>query len=50
MPNRVLMLEDTDGDSVFDRSTVFADKTTFPQGAARLESLDAFRGFAQGNS
>lgn len=32
-PNRVLMLEDRDGDGVFDRSTVFADKMTFPQGA-----------------
>lgn len=31
-PSRVLMLEDTDGDGVFDRSTVFADKLTFPQG------------------
>ncbi len=37
LPNRVLMLEDTDGDGVFDRSTVFADKMTFPQGAAWLE-------------
>lgn len=32
-PNRVLMLEDTDGDGAFDRSTVFADNMTFPQGA-----------------
>ena len=32
-PNRVLMLEDRNGDGVFDRSTVFADKMTFPQGA-----------------
>jgi putative membrane-bound dehydrogenase-like protein len=31
--NRVLMLEDTDGDGVFDKSTIFADKMTFPQGA-----------------
>ena len=31
-PSRVLMLEDTDRDGVFDRSTVFADKLTFPQG------------------
>jgi putative membrane-bound dehydrogenase-like protein len=31
-PSRVLMLEDTDGDGTFDRSTVFADKLTFPQG------------------
>jgi putative heme-binding domain-containing protein len=35
-PNRVLMLEDTDGDGVFDRSTVFADKMTFPSGAQWL--------------
>ncbi len=32
-PNRVLMLEDRDGDGVFDKSTIFADKMTFPQGA-----------------
>lgn len=32
-PNRVLMLEDRDGDGIFDRSTIFADKMTFPQGA-----------------
>lgn len=31
-PNRILMLEDTDGDGVYDKSTVFADKMTFPQG------------------
>ncbi len=36
-PNRVLMLEDRDGDGVFDRSTVFADKMTFPQGACWLD-------------
>jgi hypothetical protein len=35
-PNRVLMLEDPDGDGSFDRSTVFADKMTFPQGAQWL--------------
>ncbi|MHC4993413.1 MAG: PVC-type heme-binding CxxCH protein [Planctomycetota bacterium] len=34
LPNLVRRLEDTDGDGVFDRSTVFADKMTFPQGAA----------------
>ncbi len=34
LPHRVLMLEDTDGDQVFDKVTVFADKMTFPQGAA----------------
>ncbi len=32
-PNRVLMLEDTDDDGAFDKSTVFADRMTFPQGA-----------------
>ncbi|MEX2112213.1 MAG: PVC-type heme-binding CxxCH protein, partial [Pirellulales bacterium] len=33
-PNMIRMLEDTNGDGRFDRSTVFADKMTFPQGAA----------------
>lgn len=32
LPSRIRMLEDTDGDGTFDRSTVFADKLTFPQG------------------
>ncbi len=32
-PNSVLMLEDTDGDGVFDNRTVFADKMTLPMGA-----------------
>ncbi len=32
-PNFIRRLEDTDGDGVFDRSTIFADKLTFPQGA-----------------
>lgn len=36
-PNRVLLLEDEDRDGVYDRSTVFADKMTFPQGAAWLD-------------
>lgn len=36
-PNRVLLLEDTDHDGVFDRSTVFADRMTFPQGAQWLD-------------
>lgn len=35
-PNRVLMLEDTDQDGAYDKSTVFADKMTFPQGACWL--------------
>ncbi|SKB02246.1 putative membrane-bound dehydrogenase domain-containing protein [Prosthecobacter debontii] len=36
-PNRILLLEDEDGDGAFDRSTVFADKMTFPQGVAWLK-------------
>ena len=36
LPHRVLMLEDTNGDGVYDESTVFADKMTFPQGCAWL--------------
>lgn len=36
-PNRVLMLEDTDADGAFDKSTIFADKMTFPQGACWLD-------------
>jgi len=36
-PNRVLMLEDTDQDGAYDKSTVFADKMTFPQGACWLK-------------
>src|SRR6187549_2848245 len=31
-PHRIRLLEDTDGDGVFDRSKVFADKLVFPQG------------------
>lgn len=34
LPNKIRMLEDTDGDGRFDRSTVYADQMTFPQGAA----------------
>ncbi len=30
--HRVLRLEDTDGDGIYDKSTVFADKVMFPQG------------------
>lgn len=33
LPNRIIRLEDTDGDGRFDRSRVFADKMTFPMGA-----------------
>lgn len=36
-PNRVLLLEDSDADGVFDKSTIFADKMTFPQGACWLK-------------
>ena len=36
LPHRVLMLEDTDGDGIYDKSTVFADKLTFPQGCVWL--------------
>ena len=32
-PHRIIRLEDTDGDGVFDKSVVFADKMTFPMGA-----------------
>ena len=33
LPNFVRMLEDTDSDGVFDKSTIFADKMTLPMGA-----------------
>lgn len=33
LPNYMTMLEDTDGDGFFDKSTRFADQMTFPQGA-----------------
>lgn len=33
-PNSIRMLEDTDGDGHFDKSTVFADKMTYPMGGA----------------
>ena len=36
LPHRVLMLEDTDGDGIYDKQTVFADKLTFPQGCTWL--------------
>jgi putative heme-binding domain-containing protein len=32
-PNFIRMLEDADGDGVFDKSTIFADRMTFPAGA-----------------
>jgi len=36
-PNRVILLEDLDGNGVYDKSTVFADKLVFPQGALWLD-------------
>jgi putative membrane-bound dehydrogenase-like protein len=36
-PNRVLMLEDKDGDGVFEHSTVFADQLTVPKGGCWAE-------------
>ena len=33
LPNFVRMIEDTDGDGVFDKSTIFADQLTYPMGA-----------------
>ncbi|MCX6853751.1 MAG: hypothetical protein NTV80_02475, partial [Verrucomicrobia bacterium] len=36
-PNRVLMLEDTNGDGNYDQSTIYADRMTFPQGACWLD-------------
>lgn len=32
-PNSIRVLEDTNGDGIFDKSTVFADKMTMPMGA-----------------
>lgn len=37
LPNRIRLLEDTDNDGIYDKSTVFADKMTFPQGALWLD-------------
>lgn len=36
-PHRILRLEDTDGDGIFDRRTVFAENMMFPQGALFYE-------------
>ncbi|MDB6039033.1 MAG: hypothetical protein JWM99_2874, partial [Verrucomicrobiales bacterium] len=36
-PHRVVRLEDSDGDGRFDKSTVFADKMMFPEGAMWLD-------------
>ena len=35
-PHRILRLEDSDTDGVFDKSSVFADKMMFPDGAMWL--------------
>src|ERR1041385_6206432 len=32
-PHRIMRLEDTDGDGIYDKSVVFADKLMFPEGA-----------------
>ena len=37
LPNRVLMLEDRNGDGVYDTTNVFADKLTFPAGGVWLD-------------
>ena len=31
--NSIKLVEDTDGDGIFDKATLFADGMTFPQGA-----------------
>ena len=36
-PHRIVRLEDSDGDGTFDRSSVFADKMMFPEGAMWLD-------------
>jgi putative membrane-bound dehydrogenase-like protein len=36
-PHRIVRLEDTDGDGVFDKSVVFADRMMFPEGAMWLD-------------
>ncbi len=36
-PHRIVRLEDTDGDGRFDRSTAFADRMMFPEGAMWLD-------------
>ncbi|MDP3073642.1 MAG: HEAT repeat domain-containing protein [Opitutaceae bacterium] len=36
-PSHIRMLEDIDGDGIFDRSTIFADRLTFPQGVQWLD-------------
>src|SRR3954467_15049706 len=36
-PHRVVRLEDSDGDGIFDKQTVFADRMMFPEGAMWLD-------------
>ncbi|WP_435006590.1 PVC-type heme-binding CxxCH protein [Tundrisphaera lichenicola] len=36
-PHRIVCLEDTNGDGLFDKSTVFADRMMFPEGAMWLD-------------
>ena len=36
LPNRVVLLHDTNGDGIYDKATVFADRMTFPQGGVWL--------------
>ena len=35
-PNRIRLLEDTNNDGIYDKTSIFADKMTFPQGACWL--------------
>ena len=37
LPNRILLLEDRDGDGVYEKSTVFADKLAYPKGSYFLD-------------
>jgi putative membrane-bound dehydrogenase-like protein len=37
LPHRVVRLDDEDGDGVFDRRTVYADKLMFPEGVCYLD-------------
>jgi len=37
LPNLIRMIEDTNNDGVFDKSTIYADKLTFPQGVLCLD-------------
>jgi len=37
LPNRLLLLTDTNSDGIYDRSSVFADRMTFPEGGVWLD-------------